>query len=92
MDAGRAVLGPADIDRRRIKVDLLPPKIDQFANPQRMPECHQDQQPITTRVAAVASGRQQLLNFAFRQVFALPIIGVLGATTANCRLFRPGGP
>jgi hypothetical protein len=32
-------------------MDLLPAHIDQLANPQRMPEGHQDQQPVTDGIA-----------------------------------------
>jgi hypothetical protein len=42
-----------------------------------VPERHQYQQPVTDRVAAVTGGAQQLLNLGFRQVLALPVIGVL---------------
>jgi hypothetical protein len=57
-----------------------------------MPERHQDQQPIAARVAALASGGQQLLDLGLGQVFALPVFGILGAATANCRLFSLRGP
>jgi hypothetical protein len=58
----------------------------QFADPQRMTERHQDQQPVADRIAAVTGGGHQLVDFGFRQVLALPVIGVLGTTAANCRL------
>ena len=80
MDPRRAVLDAADIDSRGIEVDLLPADIDQLAHPQRMPEGHEDQQPVPSRVAAVASRRQQLLDLSLGQVLALPVVGVLGAT------------
>ena len=83
MNARRAILGAADIDCRGIEMDLLPANVDQFANSQRMPESHQDQQPIANRVAAVARGRNQLVDLGFRQVLALPVISVLGTATAN---------
>ena len=67
MDAWRAVLGPADINSRGIKMDLLPANVDQLAHPERMPERHQDQQPIAARIAALASSSQQLLDLGFRQ-------------------------
>ena len=62
MDGGRAVLGAADVDGRSIESDLLPTKVDELADPQRMPEGHQDQQPVADRVAAVTSGGQQLVD------------------------------
>jgi hypothetical protein len=62
---------------------MNPAKIDQLAHPQRMPEGHQDQQPIAVRIAAVPSGSQQLLDLGLGQVLALPVIGVLGATAAR---------
>jgi hypothetical protein len=92
MNARRAVLGAADIDSRSVEMDLLPADIDQLTHPQGMPECHQDQHPIADWVAAVAGGGKQAIDLAFRQIFALPIFGVLCPTTANCRLFRLRGP
>ena len=56
VNAGRAVLGAADINGRAIKVNFLPAQIDQLANPQRMQEGHADQQPVTNRVATIAGG------------------------------------
>jgi hypothetical protein len=53
-----------------------------------MPEGHQDQKPVADGIAAVAGSSHQLVNLSFRQVLALPVIGVLGSTTANCRPFR----
>jgi hypothetical protein len=53
-----------------------------------MPEGHQDQQPVADRVAAVTGDRQQLVYLGFGQILALPVFGVLGSTTTNCRLFR----
>jgi hypothetical protein len=52
-----------------------------------MPERHQDQQPISNRVAAVTRDSNQLVDLGLRQVLALPVIGVLGATMTNggCR-------
>jgi len=50
-----------------------------------MPEGHEDQQPVAGWVAAVAGGGDQALDLALGQVLALPIIGVLGPTTANYR-------
>jgi hypothetical protein len=67
---------------------LLPTKVDELADPQRMPEGHQDQQPVADRVAAVTSGGQQLVDLGFRQVLALPVVSVLGPTTANSRHSR----
>jgi hypothetical protein len=65
-----------------------PARTHKLTDSQRVPEGHQDQQPVADRVATLAAGGQQLLDVGFRQVFALPVIGVLGSTTTNCRLFR----
>jgi hypothetical protein len=69
-------------------VDLLPAKVYQLRDPQGMAEGHQDQQTVAARVTALASGGQELLDFGLGQIFALPVIGILGPTTTNCRLFR----
>jgi hypothetical protein len=88
MDAGSPVLGAVDVDGRAVEIDLLPANVDKLTHPQRMPEGHKDQQPVAHRIATVTSGRDQLVDLGLRQVLALPIIGVLGSASANCRLFR----
>src|SRR6476659_4166656 len=88
VDARSAVLGTADMDGRGIEIDLLPSKVDKLADPQGMPEGHEDQQPIADRVATVAGNSQQAVDLAFGQVLALPVIGIFASTPANCRLFR----
>jgi len=79
----RAVLGAGNVDGRGIEMDLLPAQSNQFTNPQRMPEGHEDQQPIADRIAALTRGGDQLVDLAFRQILALPIISVLGPTIAG---------
>jgi hypothetical protein len=74
MNARCAVLGPLDIDGRGVQVNLLPAKVDQLADAQRMPEGHQDQQSVAARIAAVAGGVDQLGNLGLRQILALPVI------------------
>jgi hypothetical protein len=91
VDARRTVLGAADMDGRGIEIDLLPANVDKLADPQCMPEGHEDQQPIAGRVTTVAGSGQQAIDLALRQVLALPVIRVLSPTTANCRLFRLRG-
>jgi len=70
-------------------VNLLPAKIDELADPQCMPEGHQDQQPIAAGIAALASGGHQLVDLWFGQVFALPIFGVLCPTTVLATVVKP---
>jgi hypothetical protein len=48
VDARRAVLGAADMDGRGIEINLLPADVDQLADPQCMPEGHEDQQRSRT--------------------------------------------
>ena len=70
MNARRAVLGAADIDGRGVQVNLLPAKVNQLADAQRMPEGHQDQKSVTDRIAAVAGGVDQLGNLGLGQILA----------------------
>jgi hypothetical protein len=92
VDTGRAILGAGDVDRRRIEMDLLPTDVDQLANPQGVTEGQQDQQPVARRVSAGTGRVHQHVNLGLGQILALPIVGVLSPTTANCRLFRLRGP
>jgi hypothetical protein len=70
MDARRPVLGPANVDGRGIEVNLLPAKINQLTDAQRMPEGHEDQHSVTDRIAAVAGGVDQLGNLGLGQILA----------------------
>ena len=54
VNAGGAVLGPPDVDRGGLQVDLLDLDVDELANPQRMAEGQQDQQTIASWVARLA--------------------------------------
>jgi hypothetical protein len=51
VNAGRAVLGPPNVDCRGLQVDLLDLDVDELADPQRMAEGQQDQQTVARRVA-----------------------------------------
>jgi hypothetical protein len=66
--------------------------VEMSRSAQRVPEGHEDQQPIANRVATFAGTGHQLVDLWFREVFALPIFGVLCPTNANCRLFRLRAP
>jgi hypothetical protein len=92
MDSRSTVLGSTDMDSRGVEVDLLPAKINKLTDSEGVPECHEDQEPIADRVAAVAGGGDQAVDLALGQVLALPVVSVLGPTSANCRLFRLRGP
>jgi hypothetical protein len=81
MIARRAVLGAGDVDGRGVEMNPFPAQAHQLANPQGMPERHEDQQSVPNRVSTLASGVHQLGNLGFRQILALPVIGVLGPST-----------
>ena len=85
MDARCTVLGSGNVDGRGIKMNLLPADAHKLADPQRMPERHQDKQSIADRIAAVAGGGEKTIDLALRQVLALSIVSVLCPTAANCR-------
>ena len=56
-----------------------------LADPQRVPEGHEDEQTVADRVAAIAGSGQQGVDLALRQILALSIIKVLGPATAYYR-------
>jgi hypothetical protein len=58
---------------------------DKLADPQRVPEGHEDEQTVADRAAAIAGGGQQGVDLALRQILALSIISVLGPATAYYR-------
>jgi hypothetical protein len=86
-----AVLGAADMDGRGVEINLLPANVDEFADPQCMPEGHEDQQSIAHRVAAVSGGGEQAIDLALGQVLALPVIGVL-PDRRELSAFQPAKP
>ena len=64
MDSRSTVLGSTDMDSRGVEVDLLPAKVDKLTDSEGVPECHEDQEPIADRVAAVTGGGDQAVDLA----------------------------
>jgi hypothetical protein len=76
MDSWSTVLDTADMDSRGVEVDLQPAKVNKLTDSQGMPECHEDQEPIADRVAAVAGGGDQAVDLARRR--GLMVISLVG--------------
>src|SRR5262249_61199625 len=69
VDACRAVLGPPDVYRGGLEVELLDREGDQLGDPQGVPERQKDEQLVPNRVAVLARRLAELLDLGFGQVF-----------------------
>jgi hypothetical protein len=71
MDAGRAALGPTDVQAPRGEFDLVPLQVAQLRGPQTMPVADQDHGGVAVTVAAVLPGRgHQGLDLGGGQILA----------------------
>ena len=70
MRAGCTLLGPADVQRGRPKVDLIPSKVHQLGNPQAMSVGHEDHRSIPVAVAVARGGLHEPLDLGLGQIFA----------------------
>src|SRR5262249_47845397 len=88
VDAWRAVLGPTDVQRGGLEVELLDRQGDELGDPQCVAIGQEDQEFIPDRVAFLARGLPQALDLRLGQVFARPKSAIWLAPALNCRQSR----
>jgi len=91
MGAGAALLDPADVQRRRGEVDLIPAQVRQLAGPKAMPVGHQDHRGVPVRPSVALGGPEKPFDLGLRQVFAPPQVGVGAALRCNCSIYGAWG-
>jgi hypothetical protein len=87
MGAGRALFDPADVQRRRPELHLIPPKVHQLGNPQPVPVGHQNHRGIPMAPAVARGGLHEPLNLSLGQVFAGPQIAIPAPFRRNCSFY-----
>ena len=87
MGAGRALLDPADVQRRRPEVHLVPPQVHQLGRPQAMPVGHKDHRGVPVAPAVSRGGFHQPLDLGLGQVLAGAQVAVGGPLGANCSIY-----
>jgi hypothetical protein len=72
MRCRRAILDPANVQDRLIKVGLLPTKIDKFGRAEPVPESDQDHCCVMVALPIVLDRLDEALDLCRRQVLAGP--------------------
>jgi hypothetical protein len=72
MRRGSAILHPANVQDRLIKVGLLPTKIDKLRRAQPVSESDQDHRRVTVALPIVLGHLDEALDLSRRQVLAGP--------------------
>ncbi len=83
MGAWRALLDPADVQRGRAELHLIPAQVHQLGGPQAVPVGHQDHGGVPVAPAVSLGGFHQPLDLGLGQVLAGAQVGVgrrLGVT------------
>ena len=70
MRAWGTLLDPADVQRGRSEVDLIPSQVHEFRNPQAVAIGHQDHGGVPMPVAVALGRVHELLDLGLGQVFA----------------------
>jgi hypothetical protein len=87
MRAWYAVFDAARVQDRTAKVDLIPAQIAQLSGAQTMAVGHEDHGCVAVTMAIAASGLNQLLDLARREVLAGANRDVLRPPRRNCSYF-----
>jgi hypothetical protein len=90
MGAGGALLDPADVQRGRGEVDLVPAQVGQLARPQAVAIGHKDHGGLPVRPSVGLGDLEQPFDLGFRQVFAGAEVGVGGRLGVTVRFTVPG--
>ena len=67
---GRALLDPADVQRSRPEVHLIPPQVYKLRSPQAVPIGHEDHGSVPVPPAVLPGGAHQPLDLSLSQVLA----------------------
>jgi hypothetical protein len=73
MSARTAILGTPDMQQPLLQIHLIPPQRDQFRDPERMSEGHQDQGTVTMPMSSsLSSSIHERLYLVLCQVLTAP--------------------
>src|SRR5262249_40506857 len=87
MGARLPALHPADMQRGRIPVDLLPPQVDNLRCSQTMPVRCQDHSRVPVTVSVVGCRVDQLFDLSWSEVLPAAKLAVWPAYRCTCSFF-----
>jgi hypothetical protein len=87
MGTRRALLDPADVQRRRSEIHLLPPQVHQFGGPQAVPVGHKDHRGVPVPPTVSLGRVHQPLDLGFRQVLTGAEGAVRWPLGLNCSIY-----
>ena len=87
MGAGRALLDPADVQRGRPEVHLIPAQVHQLGGPQAVPVGHKDHRGVPVAPAVSLGGVHQPLDLGLGQVLAGAQVGVGEPPGRDCSFY-----
>lgn len=90
MRAGAALFDPADMQRSRCEVDLIPAQVRQLGGSQAVPVGHKDHRAVAVPPSVALGGQEQSLDLGLRQVFAGAQVGIGSAPGCNCSFYGGG--
>ena len=87
MRGRRAVLDAADMECRRLEVELLPSQVADLDGAQPVAEGEENHQLVAMAVAIVLRCLDQALDLIGSQMFAGPQVGIFSPTRNDCSIF-----
>lgn len=87
MGAWGASLDPADMQRSRGELDLIPPQVNKLCRPEAMPVGRQDHGGISMPPTVLPRGGYQPFDLGLSQVLAGPKIGIGSPLGRDCSFY-----
>ena len=87
MGAWGALLDPADVQRGRPEIHLIPPQVHQLGGPQAVPVGHKDHRGVPVAPAVSPGGFHQPLDLGFGQVLAGAQVGIGAPLGPDCSVY-----
>ena len=87
MGAGRALLDPADVQRGRRELHLIPAEVHKLGSPKAVPVGHKDHRGVPMPPAVLPGGVHQPLDLGLSQVLAGAQVRVGEPPGRNCSFY-----
>src|SRR5262245_18261410 len=87
MDAGRAILAPADVQDGHLELDLLPAQVTELSRSQAMAEGQTEHRAVPMALPIALGGLDQKLDLVLGEVLAGAVVGIGSPPSRYCPLF-----
>lgn len=84
--AWHAVLDPADVQGRGLKVDLLPTEVDDFGRSEAVPVSQKHYESVALTLTVLSGGLDQALHLGMGEVFSGSQLGIPWSA-GNCSIY-----